>query len=126
MKQCAFETCDRDAKSLGLCAGHYGQQHLGKPLTPLKPYQRFAQPTPTTKICTKCLTVKNVADFYVRTTGRLQSQCKECMIAAAIRRQREDRDARVRLLGHLPEPRIIGAGKPSIANVMDELERSNA
>lgn len=33
---CSFDGCGRPARSLGLCAGHYNQKQLGKPLKPLQ------------------------------------------------------------------------------------------
>lgn len=44
---CAVEFCDRDATAKGLCGGHYRQQKLGKPFTPLREYKT----TPNTRVC---------------------------------------------------------------------------
>lgn len=90
MKQCSFKTCDRDTFCRGWCRAHYNQQWAGKPLTPIKVNKRFAQPTPDTKICTKCMKVKHLDEFYVRTeTGKPQSRCKVCMIIDATERQNQ-------------------------------------
>jgi hypothetical protein len=32
---CNFEGCDKEARSKGLCVGHYRQQRRGQPLRPL-------------------------------------------------------------------------------------------
>lgn len=32
---CSFPGCEADARAKGLCSGHYRQQHLGKPMTPI-------------------------------------------------------------------------------------------
>lgn len=37
---CAFAGCDKSVDCRGLCTGHYQQQRLGKPLTPLRAYGR--------------------------------------------------------------------------------------
>lgn len=46
---CAFEGCDRQARTAGLCNGHYAQQLKGKPLTPLRerrPQSRMTRDLP--------------------------------------------------------------------------------
>ena len=34
-RRCAFEGCERSIEGRGLCAAHYQQQRLGRPLTPI-------------------------------------------------------------------------------------------
>lgn len=34
--ECGFEPCHKEAYCKGLCRGHYNQQWLGRPLTPLR------------------------------------------------------------------------------------------
>lgn len=36
MKQCSFDGCSKKLSARGLCPGHWKQQRLGKPLTPIK------------------------------------------------------------------------------------------
>lgn len=40
MNTCAGPECDRPAKALGYCSGHYAQHHRNQPLTPLRTYNR--------------------------------------------------------------------------------------
>lgn len=94
--ECKFEGCGRRTKAKGLCSGHLNQGYAGKELTELKKHTRLAPPAPGMKICTLCLTVKSVEDFYMRTNGKTrQAVCKPCMIEAnglnqAARKARRD------------------------------------
>ena len=36
---CAFPECPKPVRARTLCMGHYRQQQLGKPLTPLRPHK---------------------------------------------------------------------------------------
>ena len=42
MKICTFDGCDKVVYAKALCNGHYTQQRLGRPLTPLEPRVRRA------------------------------------------------------------------------------------
>jgi len=44
MKTCTFGGCGRDAKSKGLCSGHYQQQRFGQELRPLAGWAKEARP----------------------------------------------------------------------------------
>jgi len=44
--KCSFDTCDRKAKSKGLCPGHYWQKSKGKELTPLRRHAKAGATSP--------------------------------------------------------------------------------
>ena len=48
---CTFEGCENRAKARGLCVGHYGQWKKGKPLTPLRQFNRVRDGR---KRCPRC------------------------------------------------------------------------
>ena len=83
MNECRFEGCTRPVhvKKCGLCRGHYQQQWAGKELTPLLTRHRFTAPAGY-KVCTACLKVKTVDEFYLRPeNNKPRSRCKDCLIA---------------------------------------------
>lgn len=41
---CAFDPCDRPSYCKGYCKSHYNQHWLGKPLTPIRPYNKSGRP----------------------------------------------------------------------------------
>ena len=89
MDECTFEGCTNGVhvKKLGLCAGHYAQNRRGKELSVLQEQKR----KPNETYCLKCNTQKAREDFYLRTNGRLQHACIECLKATA--QARRDRIA---------------------------------
>lgn len=72
--ECDFEGCDLLAVARGLCNGHYHQVLAGKELKPLKRYGFQAE-----KLCPTCDEVKKRDEFYIKSTGRLQTECKVCL-----------------------------------------------
>lgn len=80
-KECAFEGCDKPSRFINLCRGHYTQQYNGKELRPLIVYT-FQE----SKLCPTCDTVKGRDGYYIKKkSGRLQTECKECMKVRARR-----------------------------------------
>jgi hypothetical protein len=74
---CTGPDCDRLARYLDpqpLCGGHVQQVWRGAPLTPLRQYNQVSDGA---KRCTRCNTVKPLAEFNRR--GKHQSpECKAC------------------------------------------------
>lgn len=97
-KECSFEGCNRPVHVLkdGLCTGHYQQQYAGKELRPLKKKVMLRRPSDDTKICTECMSVKQLSEFYMHTEGGPFSKCKECMrqLETARRERRKAQKAR--------------------------------
>lgn len=92
-KKCAYEPCEREAKSLGLCVGHYQQKRRGKELAPLQEKKR----KPNESYCMQCDTQKAREDFYLRPNGKLQNECRDCMRGRAKARRERAAEAIRRL-----------------------------
>lgn len=60
MRKCNFALCDRPVQAKGLCRGHYGQQHNGRPLTPIKPVNRNKGKTCWFETCNREATTKGL------------------------------------------------------------------
>jgi hypothetical protein len=73
--KCAFETCEREAVTKGLCSGHYQQQRRG---AELKPLRVFTKRDENGKVCTKCSEYKKYAEFYKNTNGVWFAECRGC------------------------------------------------
>lgn len=81
---CWFEGCTVQAKSKGLCGGHYQQQHRGYPLTPIHKNRRFRGrvATESEAECTRCRRLLSM-DRFTAGSGALGKAgwCKDCMVS---------------------------------------------
>lgn len=80
---CSGPQCTRPIfiQKVGLCKSHYQQHWAGKPLTVLRRLVK-RKPAPAGYLhCTRCDNFKREDQFYMRSTGKPQQHCKECMIA---------------------------------------------
>lgn len=83
--ECQYEPCDRDVIAKGLCMTHYQQRRRGKELAPIQEPRR----KPNESYCLTCDTQKAREDFYIRPNGRLQNECKACVIKRVNERRRK-------------------------------------
>lgn len=88
---CAFEGCRNKGRSRlshrggpegWFCNPHWIQWDKHEELVPLRDSSR-SYINDKFRLCTACETVKPQNDFYARTTGGTQSQCKECQYKVA-------------------------------------------
>lgn len=95
---CIFEGCHKPVyvQKFSLCSGHYQQQHRGQALRPLMHQDRPTKKAIETQ-CSTCKVIKAREDFYLRTNGTLQSECKVCMGKRNNDRQKKAREALRRL-----------------------------
>lgn len=81
-RTCSFDACHRLHNAHGLCTGHYAQEQLGKPLTPLKQLgHSWARDDVGRKFCTRCLDWLPVAEFgkEAKREDGLSHYCKRCV-----------------------------------------------
>lgn len=75
---CAFESCDRESRTNGLCGTHNLQDYLGKELTPIRAWNTKTEGE--MRKCRTCEEWKVMAEgFYMRSDKKgYQGECKVC------------------------------------------------
>lgn len=94
MKHCEYQDCERVVRSRGLCASHWRQQHANEPLRPIKVYVRIPNLMDGMKVCTECMRLIPLTEYYRNSRGGRQSKCKVCTKAqqAVYRAQRRAKE----------------------------------
>lgn len=85
---CSYQGCDRQRFALGLCTGHYQQQHSGRELAPLRKVRSGLHKDETGRVCTGCDTYKPWNQYYGK-----RSRCKRCVIEQNSKNNRDRRTA---------------------------------
>lgn len=122
LTECTFDPCDRNALCGGLCSTHYQQKKNGNELKPIRRFTRIPQPTPDTKVCTECMTVKGLSEFYMTANGVLRAKCKRCVIKVNNARQQAQK-ARRSTETPIRDTNTIGVGPSATLIVEGEFER---
>lgn len=79
--KCRLDFCERQAKIVkdNLCKAHYQQQYRGVEFSQIRSTsERQGAETPVRK-CNTCCRLKSKTEFYDRTNGRPQPECKHCV-----------------------------------------------